>query len=78
MNIDGMQHDYDRLVTDLLEWINSTINRLNDRHFPNNRDGVQKEMAKFTQYRLQEKPLKLVENRILSYDSFKLSCNSLI
>ena len=61
MDIDGMQHNYDRLVTDLLDWINSTINKLNDRHFPNNQDGIQRDMAKFTEYRLKEKPLKFKE-----------------
>lgn len=61
LNIAEMQHDHDRLVTDLLRWINSTVVRLDGRDFPNNLDGIRSEMTKFTEYRLREKPPKFKE-----------------
>jgi len=58
VNLDQMQEDYERLVTDLLEWIHTKISELNDRNFTNSLVGIKQDMAKFTDYRLQQKPPK--------------------
>ncbi|MCP9264820.1 Spectrin beta chain [Dirofilaria immitis] len=55
-------NNYERLSSDLLEWIRQTIELLNDRHFVNSLNGVQKQLAEFNSYRTQEKPPK--------YDSY--------
>ena len=53
-----MQDDYERLVTDLLEWIHTKIGELNDRNFSNSLVGIKQDMTKFTDYRVQQKPPK--------------------
>ena len=58
VDLEQMQDDYEQLVTDLLEWIHSKIRELNDRNFSNSLVGIKRDMAKFTNYRLQEKPPK--------------------
>ncbi|XP_071480964.1 spectrin beta chain-like [Diadema antillarum] len=59
--IDNLQEEYERLVTDLLEWIHSTTRKLSDMDLPNSLAGIQAEMARFKQYRMVEKPPKYVE-----------------
>ncbi|VDK74725.1 unnamed protein product [Litomosoides sigmodontis] len=54
-------NNYERLSSDLLEWIQQTIELLNDRHFVNSLSGVQKQLAEFNNYRTQEKPPKFNE-----------------
>lgn len=50
--------EYERISSDLLEWIRRTIEKLNDRRFVNSLAGVQKQLAEFNTYRTQEKPPK--------------------
>ncbi|XP_030854700.1 spectrin beta chain, non-erythrocytic 5 [Strongylocentrotus purpuratus] len=59
--IDTLQDEYERLVTDLLEWITSTTRKMNDRDLPNLLAGIQEEMARFKTYRMAEKPPKYAE-----------------
>ena len=58
LDVERMQEDYERLVTDLLEWIHTKVGVLNDRNFSNSIVGIKQDMAKFTDYRVQEKPPK--------------------
>eukprot|EP00057_Strongylocentrotus_purpuratus_P010375 XP_011664849.1 PREDICTED: spectrin alpha chain, non-erythrocytic 1 [Strongylocentrotus purpuratus] len=60
-DIDTLQDEYERLVTDLLEWITSTTRKMNDRDLPNLLAGIQEEMARFKTYRMTEKPPKYAE-----------------
>ncbi|OQV17845.1 Spectrin beta chain [Hypsibius exemplaris] len=53
--------NYERLTTDLLQWIRKTIESLNDRHFANSLPGVQQQLGQFNTYRTVEKPPKFVE-----------------
>ncbi len=53
-----MQDDYDSLVTGLLDWIYFKIRELKDRNFPNNLEGIQREVILFKKYRTEEKPPK--------------------
>ena len=55
---DNMINDYDTLASDLLEWIQKTIEVLNDRQFANSLTGVQQQLATFNGYRTVEKPPK--------------------
>lgn len=52
------QEEYGRLTTSLLEWIYQKVKELKSRNFPNNLDGMQREMSKFKSYRTVEKPPK--------------------
>uniref|UniRef100_A0A158R574 Spectrin beta chain n=1 Tax=Syphacia muris TaxID=451379 RepID=A0A158R574_9BILA len=61
METDRLIGDYERLSTDLLEWIRETIEKLNDRHFVNSLAGVQKQLAEFNSYRTEEKRPKFDE-----------------
>ncbi|TKR87947.1 hypothetical protein L596_012272 [Steinernema carpocapsae] len=61
MESEHLVNEYERLSSDLLEWIKETISKLNDRHFVNSLGGVQKQLAEFNNYRTQEKPPKFVE-----------------
>ncbi|KAJ8972183.1 hypothetical protein NQ314_000313 [Rhamnusium bicolor] len=58
---DKMKIDYDRLTTDLLDWINLKIIELEDRNFPNSLEGIQSLLLGFGYYRTQEKPPKYKE-----------------
>ena len=53
-----MKDDYEKLVSDLMKWIEQTITRLGNRNFPNTLEGMQKLMTEFKQYRTGEKPPK--------------------
>ncbi|XP_063958759.1 spectrin beta chain, non-erythrocytic 5-like isoform X1 [Lytechinus pictus] len=59
--IDNLQDEYERLVSDLLEWIQSTTRKLSNRDLPNLLAGIQEEMARFKTYRMVEKPPKYAE-----------------
>ncbi|XP_046434088.1 spectrin beta chain, non-erythrocytic 1 isoform X2 [Neodiprion fabricii] len=61
MDTDKMKVHYEKLTTDLLEWIKSTITVLEDRNFPNSLEGIQRELLSFKQYRTVEKPPKYKE-----------------
>lgn len=63
MENEAMINDYERLSSDLLEWIKRQIEGLNDRHFANSLSGVQKQLTDFNSYRTQEKPPKYVLHR---------------
>ena len=58
VDLEQMQDDYEHLVTNLLEWIHTKVGELNDRNFTNSLVGIKRDMTKFTDYRLQEKPPK--------------------
>uniref|UniRef100_A0A183IVK4 Spectrin beta chain, non-erythrocytic 2 n=1 Tax=Soboliphyme baturini TaxID=241478 RepID=A0A183IVK4_9BILA len=72
MENDQMINEYEGLSSDLLEWIRSTIERLNDRHFINSLIGVQKQLSEFNSYRTEEKPPKFVEKGNLEVLLFTL------
>ncbi|PSN40703.1 hypothetical protein C0J52_13751 [Blattella germanica] len=61
MDADKMKVHYERLTTDLLEWIRVKVVELEDRNFPNSLEGIQKELLRFKQYRTVEKPPKYKE-----------------
>lgn len=61
MDIDRMQHSYESFTSQLLEWIASQITKLSDKNLPNSLCKIQKEMAKFKEYRTIEKPAKYAE-----------------
>ncbi|KAK2552536.1 Spectrin beta chain [Acropora cervicornis] len=65
--------DYERLATDLLAWIQLTIQKLSDRTFANTLIGVQQQMLEFNQYRTQEKPPRFVEKGNLEVQLFILT-----
>jgi len=55
---EDMIHQYETLTSDLLQWINVTIESLNDHHFANSLQGVQQQLGAFSTYRTVEKPPK--------------------
>lgn len=65
-------NDYERLVTDLLEWIEQKITSLSDRMFPNSLQGVQECLEKFNNYRTKEKPPKFDEKGNLEVALFAI------
>lgn len=69
---DKEAHLYERLTSDLLQWIRKTIESLNDRHFANSLPGVQQQLAQFNTYRTVEKPPKFVEKGNLEMALFAI------
>lgn len=65
--MEHMQDDYETLVTSLLEWIRGKTSSLNDRHFDNSLEGIKKDMYKFTEYRVVEKPPKSVLVNLITF-----------
>nr|XP_034181536.1 spectrin beta chain, non-erythrocytic 5 isoform X4 [Osmia lignaria] len=61
MDADKMKIHYEKLTTDLLEWIKMKIEVLENRNFPNSLEGIQRELLAFKQYRTVEKPPKYKE-----------------
>ena len=55
-----MEKDYERMVSDLLNWLNSKILELG-RPFQKSMTAVQREMAEFKHFRTVEKPPKYVD-----------------
>ena len=72
MDVENMVDDYETLTTSLLEWIQFTISRLNDRNFPNSLEGIQKEVVKFKTYRTVEKPPKYREKGNIEVQFFNI------
>jgi len=58
---DGMVDKYDSLTSQLLQWIEETIEILNDRKFANSLQGVSGQLTAFKHYRTVEKPEKFKE-----------------
>lgn len=58
MDADKKKVHYEKLTSNLLNWIKSKIIELEDRKFPNSLEGIQKELLRFKQYRTVEKPPK--------------------
>lgn len=67
MENDKMINKYETISSDLLEWIKSTIEKLNDRNFVNSLQGVQDQLSEFNLYRTQEKPPKY--NSLLKFNN---------
>ncbi|XP_017780552.1 PREDICTED: spectrin alpha chain, non-erythrocytic 1 isoform X2 [Nicrophorus vespilloides] len=61
MQADKMKTRYDKLTTDLLEWIQKTVVALEERPFPNSLEGIQQLLINFGMYRTLEKPPKYIE-----------------
>lgn len=64
--------EYETLTSDLLQWIESTIEALGDRQFENSLVGVQGQLSQFANYRTVEKPPKFVEKGNLEVLLFSL------
>ena len=72
MENDRMINEYETLTSDLLRWIESTIQSLSERDFSNSLAGVQQQLMQFNTYRTVEKPPKFVEKGNLEVLLFTL------
>lgn len=72
MDNDRMIKEYETLTSDLLKWIEITIDQLGDRNFANSLVGVQQQLAQFNNYRTVEKPPKFDEKGNLEVLLFTL------
>ncbi|XP_015783267.1 spectrin beta chain isoform X3 [Tetranychus urticae] len=72
METDRMVDDYEKLTSDLLKWIEQTIDTLGDRQFTNSLQGVQQQLLQFNNYRTVEKPQKFEEKSNLEMLLFSL------
>ncbi|XP_013782687.1 spectrin beta chain-like isoform X2 [Limulus polyphemus] len=72
MENEHMANQYETLTSDLLQWIEQTIEALSDRHFANSLNGVQQQLAAFNTYRTMEKPPKFIEKGNLEVLLFTL------
>lgn len=61
MDNEALGQQYEHLTSDLLKWIEATIEQLSDRNFANSLAGVQQQLAQFSTYRTVEKPPKFAE-----------------
>ncbi|CAB3255875.1 unnamed protein product [Arctia plantaginis] len=72
MENEKMMHEYESLTSDLLQWIERTIEALGDRTFANSLEGVRQQLIQFSNYRTVEKPPKFVEKGNLEVLLFTL------
>jgi spectrin beta len=61
MQQDQLQDEFEQLSSDLLVWIQRTIQWLTDRNFPNSLREMQDQLLMFNEYRKNEKPSKYKE-----------------
>ncbi|XP_078464717.1 spectrin beta chain, non-erythrocytic 5 isoform X2 [Lampetra planeri] len=67
---EALKTQYETMVTTLLQWIERKILELNDRRFPNSRNGMQALLSAFARYRTEEKPPKYQERGLLEAHLF--------
>lgn len=72
MENEKLIHDYERLASDLLRWIEAKIVDLSDRNFSNSLDGVQNQLSQFNNYRTKEKPPKFSDKGNLEISLFTI------
>ena len=72
MDTEKEMMEYERLTSDLLRWIESTIGALGERNFANSLQGVQQQLMEFSAYRTLEKPPKFEEKGDLEVMLFTL------
>ena len=72
-----MEKDYERMVSDLLNWLNSKILELG-RPFQKSMTAVQREMAEFKHFRTVEKPPKYVDLHYFIHSQAPLICRVFI
>ena len=72
MDIEKLIHNYYKLVTDLLKWIEDRIVQLNDRVFANSLYGVQQQLLRFHSYTTVEKPPKFNEKGAIEMMFFQI------
>ncbi|CAF3118800.1 unnamed protein product [Rotaria socialis] len=72
LDSEKMANDYDRLVSDLLAWIEQTIVTLSDRQFPNSLPRVHEKLVDFNRYRVMDKPARFAEKGNLEVLLFTL------
>lgn len=70
--IEDLKLEYQDLVSDLLQWIKEKVRELNDRHFPNSLNGMQKLVADFKTFRTVEKPPKYQERGVIEAQLFNI------
>ena len=58
VDIESQKEEYDRMATNLLQWIEQTVIKLSDRVFPNSLPGMQTLMVEFKTFRTKQKPAK--------------------
>ncbi|CAF1060614.1 unnamed protein product [Rotaria sp. Silwood1] len=72
LDSEKMANEYERLVSDLLIWIEQTIRLLNDRQFPNSLIYVHEKLVEFNRYRVMDKPARFAEKGNLEVLLFTL------
>lgn len=72
MENDRLIDEYEKMTTDLLDWIAKTIEQLNERVFINSLNGVLQQLNEFNQYRNVDKPPKFSEKGNLEILLFTL------
>ncbi|PAA89940.1 hypothetical protein BOX15_Mlig021076g1 [Macrostomum lignano] len=69
---DSLIDQYERLTSDLLAWIEHTVELLNDRQLANSVPGIQAQLQSFSTYRTVEKPAKFTEKGNLEIQLFTI------
>ncbi|CAF0846792.1 unnamed protein product [Rotaria sordida] len=72
LDSEKMANEYERLVNDLLAWIEQTIRVLNDRQFPNSLIRVHEKLVEFNRYRVIDKPARFADKGNLEVLLFTL------
>lgn len=72
MENDKLIDEYEKMTSDLLDWITLTIDKLNERVFINSLNGVLQQLNEFNQYRNVDKPPKFSEKGNLEILLFTL------
>ncbi|XP_077320667.1 spectrin beta chain, non-erythrocytic 5 isoform X3 [Lithobates pipiens] len=68
----NLKTQYETMTSDLIEWIKRKVVEMNDRHFPNNINGMLQLMTNFKNYRMVEKPPKYQEKGLIEVHFFSI------
>ncbi|XP_072283741.1 spectrin beta chain, non-erythrocytic 5 [Pyxicephalus adspersus] len=72
LDIEKMKTQYETMTSDLIQWIKQKVVEMNNRHFPNNINGMLQLMANFKNYRMVEKPPKYQEKGLIEAHFFNI------
>ncbi|XP_053553803.1 spectrin beta chain, non-erythrocytic 5 [Bombina bombina] len=72
LEIENLKSQYEKMISDLIRWIQQKVIEMNDRHFPNTISEMLKLMGNFKTFRTVEKPPKYQERGLIEAHFFNI------
>ncbi|KAM9294405.1 spectrin beta chain, non-erythrocytic 5 [Gastrophryne carolinensis] len=72
LDIKNLSDQYEKMTSDLMQWIRQKVGEMNDRNFPNNINAMLQLLGNFKNYRTVEKPPKYQEKGLIEAQFFSI------